>query len=73
MLTWSLTKISILLDSSMYNIFNDIQMVASGKGGTCLLLNDYKFNLHNKNNDGVSYYRCMKHKLEKLDLTTLLI
>lgn len=46
----------------MINLYEYINTIPSGKGGTCLLLNDYKFTLHITNNDGVCYYRCKDHK-----------
>ncbi|KAG5672367.1 hypothetical protein PVAND_002499 [Polypedilum vanderplanki] len=47
------------------NIYENLQTIPSGKGGTCVLYNDYKFTLHNSNSDGVTYYRCMEHKKQK--------
>lgn len=47
------------------NLFYDIQMIPSGKGGICLLLQDYKFTLHITNSDGICYYRCKDHKKKK--------
>jgi hypothetical protein len=50
-----------LADDGTVNLYYDIQMIPSGKGGTCLLLHDFKFTLHVTNNDGVCYYRCKDH------------
>ncbi|CRK91941.1 CLUMA_CG005559, isoform A, partial [Clunio marinus] len=52
-------------DSSYLNIYDEIQIIPSGRGGTCILHNDYKFTLHITNNDGICYYRCKAHKKKK--------